>query len=288
MKINILTLFPNMFDGFLTESIIKRAIESNKVDINIKNLRDYSKNKHKQVDDTPYGGGAGMVLMCEPVFEAVDDLKKKNTKVIMMTPQGKPFNQKMADKLSKEKDLLIICGHYEGFDERISSIVDEEISIGDYVLTGGELPAMVLTDSITRLLPGVIENESKENESFTNDLLDYPTFTKPREYRGMKVPDVLLSGDHKKIDEWRKDEQIKKTKEKRPDLLKETKRKIIGEYSLIDDKSNKKMININLDDAYDFSPKKKDVYDVNKVMIVEPTFISTVAKKNLQKKYSNL
>ena len=288
MKINILTLFPNMFDGFLTESIIKRAVESKKVDINIKNLRDYAKNKHKQVDDTPYGGGAGMVLMCEPVFDAVEDLKTKNTKVIMMTPQGKPYNQKMAEKFSKEKDLLIICGHYEGFDERISSIVDEEISIGDYVLTGGELPAMVLTDSITRLIPGVIEEESIETESFSDGLLDYPTFTKPREYRGMKVPDVLLSGDHKKIDEWRKEEQIKKTKEKRPDLLKETKRKIIGKYSLIDDRSNKKMISINLDDAYDFTPKKKDVYDVNKVMLVEPTFIKKIAKKNLQKKLNVL
>ena len=288
MKINILTLFPNMFDGFLTESIIKRAVESKKVDINIKNLRDYAKNKHKQVDDTPYGGGAGMVLMCEPVFEAVEDLKKKNTKVIMMTPQGKPYNQKMAEKLSKEKNLLIICGHYEGFDERISSIIDEEVSIGDYILTGGELPAMVLADSITRLIPGVIEEESIETESFNDGLLDYPTYTKPREYRGMKVPDVLLSGDHKKIDEWRKEEQIKKTIEKRPDLIKETKRKIIGKYSLIDDKTEKKMVSINIDGAFDFTPKKKDVFNVNKVMLVEPTFIKKIAKKNLQKKLNTL
>ncbi len=288
MKINILTLFPNMFDGFLTESIIKRAVDNKKVDINIKNLRDYSKNKHKQVDDTPYGGGAGMVLMCEPVFDAVEDIKKKNTKVIMMTPQGKQYDQKMAEKLSKEKDLLIICGHYEGFDERISSIVDEEISIGDYVLTGGEIPAMVLTDSITRLLPGVIEEESKDNDSFTDNLLDYPTYTKPREYRGMKVPDVLLSGDHKKIDEWRKEEQIKKTKEKRPDLINNRKRKTIGKYSLIEDTSKKQIVNLNMDNAYKFSPKKKGVFDVNKVMIVEPTFISKVAKKNLQKKLGSL
>lgn len=288
MKINILTLFPNMFDGFLTESIIKRALKDEKVKINIKNLRDYSKNKHKQVDDTPYGGGAGMVLMCEPVFDAIDDLKTKDSKVILMTPQGKTYDQKKAIELSKEKDIIIICGHYEGFDERISSIVDEEISIGDYVLTGGEIPAMVLTDSITRLIPGVIEEESASNDSFTEDLLDYPTYTKPREYRGMKVPDVLLSGDHKKIDEWRKEKQVEKTMEKRPDLLKETKRKIIGKYSLIDDKSNKKMININLDDAYDFTPKKKDIYDVNKVMLVEPTFIEKIAKKNLQKKLNTL
>lgn len=288
MRINILTLFPNMFDGFLTESIIKRALDSKKVEINIKNIRDYSKNKHKQVDDTPYGGGRGMVLMCEPIFDAVEDLKKKNTKVIMMTPQGKPYNQKKAIELSKCKDLIIICGHYEGFDERISSIVDEEISIGDYVLTGGEIPSMVVCDSVTRLLPGVIEDESKEKESFSEDLLDYPTYTKPREYRGMKVPDVLLSGDHKKIDEWRKEEQIKKTKEKRPDLIKEIKRKTIGKYALIDDKNDKKMISINVDDAYDFTPKKKDIYNVNKVLIVEPTFISKITKKNLHKKLSEL
>ena len=285
MKINILTLFPKLFDGFVSESIIKRAIDNNKVKIDINNLRDYANNKHNQVDDTPYGGGAGMVLMCEPVFSAVEDLKKKNTKVIMMTPQGKKFDQKKAEELSKEKHLLIICGHYEGFDERISSIVDEEISIGDYILTGGEIPAMAVTDSIVRLLPGVIESESIENESFQDGLLDYPTYTKPREYKGMKVPDVLLSGDHKKIDEWRKEKQIEKTIEKRPDLLVNSKRKDIGKYSLIDDKSNKKMISINMDDAYHFTPnKKKDIYNINKVMIVEPTFVSKIAKGNLQKK----
>ena len=282
LKVNILTLFPNMFEGFKAESIIKRAIDNDKVKINITNLRDYANNKHNQVDDTPYGGGAGMVLMCEPVFTAVEALKKKNTKVLLMTPQGKTFNQKMAEKLSKEKDLLIICGHYEGFDERILSLVDEEISIGDYILTGGEIPAMAITDSITRLIPGVIENESKEKESFTDNLLDYPTYTKPREYRGMKVPNVLLSGDHKKIDEWRKEEQVKKTKEKRPDLIKDRVRKKIGKYSLIDDASNRKMINMNIDGAFDFTPKKS--FEVNKVMIVEPTFINKVAKKNLQKK----
>ena len=285
MKINVLTLFPQMFDNFLSESIIKRAIKDEKVKIEINNLRDYANNKHNQVDDTPYGGGAGMVLMCEPVFKAVEDLKKKNTKIIMMTPQGKQFNQEKAVQLSKEKHLLIICGHYEGFDERISSIVDEEISIGDYVLTGGELPAMVVTDSVTRLLPGVIDDESKESESFNDGLLDYPTYTKPREYKGMKVPDILLSGDHKKIDEWRKEKQIEKTKEKRPDLINNRIRKDIGKYSLIDDKSDKKIISINIADAYNFSPKKKkDIYNINKVMIVEPTFISKVAKKNLQKK----
>ena len=219
IRINILTLFPNMFDGFLTESIIKRAIETKKVDISIKNLRDYAKNKHKQVDDTPYGGGAGMVLMCEPVFDAVEDLKKKNTKVIMMTPQGKPYNQKIAEKLSKEKNLLIICGHYEGFDERIRTLADMEISIGDFVLTGGEIPSMAICDSVIRLLDGVIEKESYEEESFQGDLLDYPVYTRPADFRGMKVPEVLLSGHHAKINEWRLNEQIKRTKERRPDLL---------------------------------------------------------------------
>ena len=287
MKIDILTLFPDMIKPFINDSIIKRAIDSKKVEINIINFRDYSLDPHKKVDDYQYGGGAGMVLMPQPIFDAVDDLRTKDSKIILLTPQGIQYKQSIAYDLSKEKHLIIICGHYEGFDERIRSIVDIEISIGDYVLTGGEIPAMVLTDSVTRLLPGVIDNESKANESFSEDLLDYPTFTKPREYKGMKVPDVLLSGDHKKIDEWRREEQIKKTKEKRPDLL-ENKRKDIGKYSLIDDKSSKKMININIDDAYKFSPKKKDIYDVNKVMIVEPTFIQKVAKKNLQKKLNTL
>ena len=286
LKINILTLFPNMFEGFLTESIIKRAIDEEKVKINIKNLRDYANNKHNQVDDTPYGGGAGMVLKCEPVFDAIEDLKKKNSRVILMTPQGEQFTEDKAKELSKEKDLILICGHYEGFDERIETIVDDEISIGDYVLTGGELPSMVITDAITRLIPGVIENESKENESFTDNLLDYPTYTKPREYRGMKVPDVLLSGDHKKINEWRKEEQIKKTKERRPDLINNRIRKTIGKYSLMDDLSKKQMININMDDAYNFKPKKS--FDVNKVMLVEPSFISKIAKRNLQKKLNTL
>ena len=285
MKINILTLFPQMFDNFVSESIIKRAIKDEKVKIELNNLRDYADNKHNQVDDTPYGGGSGMVLMCDPVFKAVEDLKKKNTKVIMMTPQGKKYTQEKAIELSKEKHLLIICGHYEGFDERISSIVDEEISIGDYILTGGEIPAMVVADSVTRLLKGVIDDESKESESFNDGLLDYPTYTKPREYKGMKVPDILLSGDHKKIDEWRREKQIEKTKEKRPDLLKKMVRKDIGKYLLIDDKSEKKLVNINIEDAYNFSPsKKKDKYNINKVMIIEPSFISKVAKKNLQKK----
>ena len=220
MKIDILTLFPEMFDGFKSESIIKRAIEDKKVEINTCNFRDFSKNKHKKVDDTPYGGGVGMVLMCQPIFDAVESLKKKNSKVILLSPQGKKYEQKMAYDLAKEEHLIFICGHYEGFDERIKTICDEEISIGDYVLTGGELPAMVITDSIVRLIPGVIDEESHINDSFNNNLLDYPTYTKPRDYKGIKVPDVLLSGDHKKIDEWRKNKQLKITSEKRPDLIK--------------------------------------------------------------------
>ena len=220
MKIDILTLFPSMFDGFKKESIIKRAIDDKKVEINTINFRDYAKNKHKKVDDTPYGGGSGMVLMCQPIFDCIDDIKKDNSKVILLSPQGIKYDQKKALEYSKEEHLIFICGHYEGFDERIKEICDEEISIGDYVLTGGELPSMVITDSIVRLLPGVIDEMSKENESFNNDLLDYPTYTKPRNYKGLEVPEVLLSGDHKKIEEWRLNKQLKITEEKRPDLLK--------------------------------------------------------------------
>ena len=219
MKIDILSLFPEMFTGPFTESILKRAQSENKVEINIHNFRDYSLDPHNNVDDTPFGGGSGMVLMCQPIFDAINSLKTKDSLVIMMTPSGKVYNQEIAYELSKKKHLIILCGHYEGFDERIRSICDMEISIGDYVLTGGEIPAMVLTDSITRLLPGVIEEESKDNDSFTDNLLDYPTYTKPREYRGMKVPDVLLSGDHKKIDEYRYNESLKRTTDRRPDLL---------------------------------------------------------------------
>lgn len=221
MKIDILTLFPNMFNGFLSESIIKRAISNKLVEINIINFRDYSKDPHKKVDDTPYGGGSGMVLKVEPIMDAVLDLKKEDTKVILLTPDGKTYNQKQAYELSNLKHIILICGHYEGFDERIRSIVDYEISIGDYVLTGGEIPSMVLTDSIVRLIDGVIEKSSHLNESFNNHLLDYPTYTKPREYMGMKVPEVLLNGNHKEIEKYRLEQSIKKTKEKRPDLIEE-------------------------------------------------------------------
>ena len=220
MRIDVLTLFPEMYNGFLTESIIKRAINNNDVSINIINFRDYSTLNNHQVDDTPYGGGAGMVLRCEPIFDCIDDIKTPDSKIIILSPQGKVYNEDMALDLSKFKHLIFICGHYEGFDERILSLADYEISIGDYVLTGGELPSMVVMDSIIRLLPNVINEESYLNDSFSNKLLDYPVYTKPSEYRGMKVPEVLLSGDHQKIDEWRQAKQIENTKNKRPDLLK--------------------------------------------------------------------
>ena len=219
MKIDVLTLFPDMFEGILNESILKRAIDEKKVEVNLVNFRDYTKDPHNKVDDTPYGGGAGMVLTCQPIFDCVKALRKDNSKVILMTPRGDVYKQDIAYNLSKEEHLIIICGHYEGFDERIRSICDLEISIGDYILTGGEIPAMILIDSITRLLPGVINEDSFIEDSFSSNLLDYPTYTKPRVYEGMEVPEVLLSGDHKKIEEYRYNESLRITKEKRPDLL---------------------------------------------------------------------
>lgn len=219
MKIDILTLFPAMFEGFINESIIKRAIEKGLVNINIHNIRDYSKDPHKKVDDYGYGGGKGMVLMPQPIFDAIEALRTNDSKVILMTPQGIKYNQTEAYKLIQEKHLIIICGHYEGFDERIRNIVDMEISIGDFVLTGGEIPAMAISDSIIRLLDGVIMKESHENDSFNDNLLDYPVYTHPVDYKGMKVPEVLLSGHHANIAKWRKEEQLKRTRERRPDLL---------------------------------------------------------------------
>ena len=211
MRIDVLTLFPEMFTGFINESIIKRARDKELVQINIHNIRDYSPYKNKQVDDYSYGGGAGMVLMCEPIFRAIDDLGSDDSLVIMLTPGGKTFKQSVAYELSKYKHIILLCGHYEGFDERIKTIVDMQISIGDYVLTGGEVPAMVVIDSVTRLLDGVINKESLENESFNDSLLDYPVYTKPYEYRGLKVPDVLLSGHHKNIEAWRQEQRVKLT-----------------------------------------------------------------------------
>ena len=220
MKIDILTLFPKMFDGFLSESIIKRALDKKLVEINIIDFREFSNLNNKQVDDTPYGGGGGMVLRCEPLFAAIDALKTAKSKVILLTPDGEVYKQSKALEFKKYEHLILICGHYEGFDERIRSIVDFEISIGDYILTGGEIAAMVISDSIIRLIDGVITDTSLESESFNNNLLDYPVYTKPQVFRGMAVPDVLISGNHAKIKEWRWEKQLERTKERRPDLLK--------------------------------------------------------------------
>lgn len=220
MKIDILTLFPDMFKGVFSESIIKRAIDEEKVEINLINFRDYTNDAHNKVDDTPYGGGAGMVLMPQPIFDCVKSIKTDESIVILLTPDGVPYKQNISYRLSRMKHIILICGHYEGFDERIRSICDMEISIGDYVLTGGEIPSMVLVDSIVRLIPGVIKEESHLEDSFNdNYLLDYPTYTKPRVYEGMEVPEVLLSGDHERIRVWRENEALKRTKLRRPDLL---------------------------------------------------------------------
>ncbi len=219
MKIDILSLFPSMFDGFLTESIIGKAIKNQLVEINVINFREYSLDKHKKVDDYPFGGGSGMVLTPQPIFDCIEAIKTKDSVVVMMTPQGIKHSQSNATIMSKYKHIIIICGHYEGFDERIRTLADIELSIGDYVLTGGELASMVVVDSIVRLLDGVIKEDSHYLDSFTNNLLDYPTYTRPAEFRGMKVPEVLLSGHHANIEQYRLEEQIKRTKERRPDLL---------------------------------------------------------------------
>ena len=219
MRIDILTLFPKMFDGFLSESIIKRAIEKKKVTINIVDIRDYTPYKNNQVDDYQFGGGGGMIMMCEPVFNAVESVKTKDSHVILLTPRGKTYNETKAKELKELKHLIIICGHYEGFDERIYTLADSLVSIGDYILTGGEIPAMAITDSVVRLIDGVITSTSLETESFNDNLLDYPVYTKPREYRGMEVPEVLLNGNHKLINEYREEERKRITKEYRNDLL---------------------------------------------------------------------
>lgn len=211
MKISILTLFPNMFDGFLKESIIKRAIDKKKVEVEIINFRDYSTSNNNQVDDTPYGGGAGMVLMCQPIFDCIEKIKTDDSLVVMLTPDGVKYNQSRAKEFSKIKHLILLCGHYEGFDERIKTIVDMQVSIGDFVLTGGELPAMVISDSVIRLIEGVINKDSLISESFEDDLFDYPIYTKPQNFRGLLVPDVLISGNHAKIEEWRRNKRIEKS-----------------------------------------------------------------------------
>lgn len=219
MEIIVLSLFPKMFDGFLSESIIKRAIDKNIVNIRVINFRDYSVYNNNQVDDTPYGGGAGMVLMCDPIFRCLDEIRDDGSYVVLLSPEGNRYNQEKAREYKNIKKLIIICGHYEGFDERIKEEADEIVSVGDYILTGGEIGAMAIIDSVIRLVPGVINNESLDDESFNDGLLDYPVYTKPEEYRGKKVPSILLSGNHQKIKNYRHNERIRVTKEKRPDLL---------------------------------------------------------------------
>lgn len=219
MQFDVLTLFPEMFEP-LNKSIIGRAKEKGLININLINIRDFSKNKHKKVDDTPYGGGAGMVMMPDVVYDAYKSLNSKDAKVIYMSPQGQKLNQKKVVELSKEKHIILLCGHYEGIDQRvIDEIVDEEISIGDYVLTGGELPAMIVIDSVSRYIEGVLRDDSTKEESFSEGLLEYPQYTRPEVFNGKQVPEVLLSGHHENIDKWRREQSLINTKKKRPDLL---------------------------------------------------------------------
>jgi tRNA (guanine37-N1)-methyltransferase len=221
MKIDVLTTFPEMFTGPLDYSMVKRAREAAILDFRVVNLRDYTHDRHKTVDDRPFGGGPGMLLKPEPIFEAVENLANEKTRVVMMTPSGKLFSQQLARELSQEEHLLILCGAYEGFDERITTLVDDELSIGDYVLTNGALPAMVVIDAVARLLPGVLgDDQSSADESFSHGLLEYPQYTRPAEFRGMKVPEMLLSGNHAEIEKWRREQALKRTKERRSDLLK--------------------------------------------------------------------
>lgn len=221
MKFDVLTLFPEMFAS-LEQSIIGRAREKKLVDIDLTNIRDFSKDKHKKVDDTPYGGGAGMVIRPDVVYDAYESVKSETAKVIYMSPKGTVLNQKKVQELAKQKHLIIICGHYEGIDQRVlDEIVDEEISIGDYVLTGGELPAMVLIDSVSRYVEGVLSEGSTSEESFSQGLLEYPQYTRPEEFRGQKVPEVLISGHHENIKKWREKQSLEITKKNRPDLLKQ-------------------------------------------------------------------
>ena len=225
MRIDILSLFPAMFDGPFGDSIIRRAVENGILDINITNPRDFAEGKHQQVDDTPFGGGSGMVMKPEPVFKAVRHVKENtdfvNRRVLLMSPEGCVFNQAKARELAQYDQLIFICGHYEGFDARISeNLADEIISIGDYVLTGGELPAMIITDAVARMLPGVLgSEESAPTDSFYNGLLEHPQYTRPREFEGLTVPDILLSGDHAKIAKWRREKSLEITLKNRPDLL---------------------------------------------------------------------
>ena len=222
MKIDVLTLFPAMFAGPLDESIVKRARDVGLLDLKIHNLRDWTHDRHKTVDDRPFGGGPGMLLKVEPLFEAIESLQRETTRVILLSPSGRKFDQSIARELAQSDDLLLVCGSYEGFDERVrEALADDELSIGDYVLTNGALPAMVLIDAVARLLPGVLgDDESSHDESFSQGLLEYPQYTRPAEFRGMKVPEVLLSGNHAGIEKWRRESAKLRTEKQRPDLLK--------------------------------------------------------------------
>ena len=219
MKITILTLFPEMFDGFMTNSIIKRAISKGIVEIKIVNIRDYTKDKYHRVDSAPVGGGAGLIMKCQPIIDALNDNKGESSKTIMLSPRGNTYNQAKARELSKLNDIILLCGHYEGIDERVNKYVDEQLSIGDYILTGGELGSMIISDSIIRLLDGAIAEESISVESFDDDLLEYPQYTEPYDYNGEKIPDILYSGNHQAIDKWRKKKSLLLTKEHRPDMF---------------------------------------------------------------------
>jgi tRNA (guanine37-N1)-methyltransferase len=220
MKIDVLTLFPEMFAGPLDVSMVARARKTGLLDLQIRNLRDWTHDRHKTVDDRPFGGGPGMVLKAEPIFEAVEALARDQTHVVMMAPAGRPFTQAIARELAAEEHLLLLCGSYEGFDERVRTLIDDELSIGDYVLTNGGLPAMVVIDAVTRLIPGALgDDESARDESFSHGLLEYPHYTRPAEFRGLKVPDVLMSGNHAEIEKWRREQARLRTKERRPDLM---------------------------------------------------------------------
>lgn len=228
IRIDVLTLFPEMFDSPLAFSIVKRARQNGLVEIVLSNIRDFAKDSYKKVDDKPYGGGAGMIMMCQPVFDCLEHVQKQDSRsarIIILTPQGKKLDQQLAKELAAEQRIILIAGHYEGFDERIKiGTGAEEVSIGDYVLSGGELPAMVIIDAVVRLLPGALGDEdSAVNDSFSNGLLEYPQYTRPEDFKGLKVPDVLLSGNHREIDKWRKQQAVEKTKANRPDLLKDKK-----------------------------------------------------------------
>jgi len=237
MIIDIVTIFPEFFDTFLSTSIIKRAIALNQVDIRLHQIREYSHNKHHNIDDTPYGGGVGMLMTFPPFYDVITQLKDKNSVVIYLSPQGKLFNQKIAKKLVKIDHLILLCGHYEGIDARVESLIDMELSIGDYILTGGEIPAMIVADAVTRLISGVIHEDSAEEDSLQNGWLKFPQYTKPESYKGHTVPEILLSGHHQKIADWRKHQQVQKTYIKRPDLIKKIKmteeeKKILSQVKL--------------------------------------------------------